>query len=313
MAPGSLEVLPYPLLNLRCLKRPEKTRECLRSLRSTTYSNYSVLLVDNGSENQDGKVLAAEFSEVELLSLDKNYGFAGGCNRGLAFAMARGADFIWLLNNDASAEPRSIELLVTAAKANQKAAALGVIVIEGDSSKAEEAGIGEINFKRAKTFLRRTAGKASTLSCQWLSGSNLLLRAEALRQVGLFDERYFLYFEDVDLCHRLVMAGYECLLVPGSTIVHEGNASTPGGLSLWRSYYHTRNRLLFFMQYSKGTDRLLALISIGAHFLRHCFSLPFKGNKGRARLKAEWLGLRDYCQGHLGRADCLDWCEKVQF
>lgn len=327
---------------------PDKTRRCLESLRHTSYGNYTVLLVDNGSDGHDGPGLAAEFPEVKLLTLDSNYGFAGGCNRGIDFAMAQGADFIWLLNNDACAEPRSIEILVTAAQTDEKAAALGAIVVEGDQSKAEEAGIGEINYRRAKTFLRKTEGRLagtemaantrpdvdtkpaastaiavntgntantpanSTISCQWLSGSNLLLRASALKEVGLFDERYYLYFEDVDLCHRLVLHGYKCLLVPGSTIVHEGNASTPGGLSLWRTYYHTRNRLLFFMHYTTGPDRLLAMISIMGHFLRHCLSLPLKGTRGQARLKAEWLGLTDYFAGRLGRANCLDWCEKIK-
>ncbi len=320
-------MLPLVVALVLHWRGPDKTRRCLESLRHTNYGNYTVLLVDNGSDSHDGPGLAAEFPEVKLLTLDSNYGFAGGCNRGIDFALAQGADFIWLLNNDACAEPRSIEILVKAAQADEKAAALGAIVVEGDQSKAEEAGIGEINYRRAKTFLRKTEGRLAgtevaansgntaangTISCQWLSGSNLLLRARALKEVGLFDERYYLYFEDVDLCHRLVLHGYKCLLVPGSTIVHEGNASTPGGLSLWRTYYHTRNRLLFFMHYTKGPDRLLALISIMGHFLRHCFSLPLKGARGQARLKAEWLGLNDYFAGRLGRATCLDWCEKIK-
>lgn len=333
-------LLPSVVVLVLHWRGPDKTRRCLESLRHTSYGNYTVLLVDNGSDSHDGPGLAAEFPEVKLLTLDSNYGFAGGCNRGIDFAMAQGADFIWLLNNDACAEPHSIEILVTAAQADKKAAALGAIVVEGDQSKAEEAGIGEINYRRAKTFLRKTEGRLAdtqmaapnlaagapgttvtnsanssaigTISCQWLSGSNLLLRASALKEVGLFDERYYLYFEDVDLCHRLVLNGYKCLLVPGSTIVHEGNASTPGGLSLWRTYYHTRNRLLFFMHYTTGPDRLLAMISIMGHFLRHCFSLPLKGARGQARLKAEWLGLSDYFAGRLGRAKCLEWCEKIK-
>lgn len=329
----------------------DKTRQCLTSLRKTSYQNYNVLLVDNGSDLLDGAQLEKEFPEITLLRLEENFGFAGGCNRGMAYAMAHGADFIWLLNNDALAEEHSIELLVKAAGQNEKSGALGALVVEGNHQEAEEAGLGQINFKRAKTYLRKITGASNggstgaptgalagasagtstgastetstgtsnspdtekTFSCQWLSGSNLLLRAEALRDVGLFDEKYFLYFEDVDLCHRLVLGGYQCLLVPGSTILHEGNASTPGGLSLWRTYYHTRNRLLFFMHYTRGIDKAMAFVSIWAHFLRHCISLPLKGARGRARLKAEWLGLCDYFGDRLGRAECLDWCEKVKF
>lgn len=282
-----------------------------------------MLLVVNGSPDGDSAQLAAEFPEVEVLTLDRNYGFAGGCNRGMEKALADQADFIWLLNNDAIAKPESIEHLVKAAIANPEAGALGAIVLEGHSSTAEEAGLGEINFKKAKTYLRKTGpGNSSTqtssiqkegvYSCSWLSGSNLLLRSTALSKVGLFDERYYLYFEDVELCKRLTDAGFKCLLVPGSTIEHEGNASTQGGLSLWRSYYHSRNRLLFFMQYCSPSQRPIALLSIWGHFIKHCFTLPLRGKAGRARLKAEWLGLNDYYSKRLGPATCLDWCESVK-
>ncbi len=305
----------------------EKTRRCLISLRSSSYKNSRVLLVMNGSPESDGPQLATEFPEVELLNLDHNYGFAGGCNRGMEKALANQADFIWLLNNDAIAKPESIEHLVTAALANPEAGALGAIVLEGHSSTAEEAGLGEINFNKAKTYLRKTSlgntkldetsaqaspkPENSGYSCAWLSGSNLLLRTSALKKVGLFDERYYLYFEDVELCKRLTDAGFKCLLVPGSTIEHEGNASTQGGLSLWRSYYHSRNRLLFFMHYCSPKQRPIAILAIWGHFLKHCLTLPLRGKAGRARLKAEWLGINDYYSNRLGQAACLDWCETI--
>lgn len=300
----------------------EKTRRCLTSLRASSYKNSHVLLVANGSPEGDSAQLASEFPEVELLNLDSNYGFAGGCNRGMEKAIADQADFIWLLNNDAIAKPESIEHLVKAAMSNQEAGALGAIVLEGDSNAAEEAGLGEINFNKAKTYLRKTSLLKTTAgtiskpeeggySCAWLSGSNLLLRTSALKKVGLFDERYYLYFEDVELCKRLTDAGFKCLLVPGSTIEHEGNASTQGGLRLWRSYYHSRNRLLFFMQYCSPKQRPIALLAIWGHFLKHCLTLPLRGKAGKARLKAEWLGINDFYSNRLGPATCLEWCETV--
>jgi len=306
---------PAPLVTVVVLhwRGIKKTRRCLNSLRATTYSDYKVLLVDNGSPDNDGQKLAEEFPEVELLVNSNNEGFAGGCNRGLEKAMANGAAFIWLLNNDAQARPESITHLMAAAVSNPDAAAFGAVVLEGNLQTAQEAGVGEISFSKAKTYLRKLpASNGETLPCAWLSGSNLLLRHSALKKVGIFDERYYLYFEDVELCHRLTQAGFQCLLVPGSTIEHEGNASTPGGLSLWRSYYHTRNRLLFFMQYCPPAQKPLAWLAIYGHFVKHCFTLPFRGAAGKGRLKAEWLGLRDYAAGKFGPATGLDWCEKVE-
>jgi GT2 family glycosyltransferase len=123
----------------------------------TSYQNSHVLLVANGSPEGDSAQLATEFPEVEMLTLDRNYGFAGGCNRGMEKALADQADFIWLLNNDAIAKPESIEHSgQSSACANPEAGALGAIVLEGHSSTAEEAGLGEINFNKAKTYLRKT-------------------------------------------------------------------------------------------------------------------------------------------------------------
>jgi len=311
----------------------DKTRECLRSVLAVTYPNLRILVVDNGSDSQDYKILQEEFgshANFEILALDQNYGFAGGSNRGLEHAVAGGAEFIWLLNNDATVQPQTLLNLIQVALANPGAGALGALVLEGKINSQSNAqgttdglpaanavvGVGAINYFKAKTYLQKlphlAADGVSTFHrCDWLSGSNLLLRTTALQKVGYFDERYYLYFEDVDLCLRLNRGGYGCLLVPSSVVLHEGNASTQGGLSLWRAYYHTRNRLVFFMQNAPPQARLIALTAILAHFVRHCISLPLKGRAGRAKLKAEWLGLRDYFGGRVGRATCLDWCENV--
>ena len=329
--PKALPKVTVQVLHWRGL---DKTRECLRSLLTVTYPELTVLLVVNGSDPGDSTALKTEFPLIEVLELDQNYGFAGGSNRGLERAIAGGADFVWLLNNDATVPAQTLLSLLEVAQANPGAGALGAAVLEGPTATAAVAGVGAISYLKAKTFLRKLpdpfaepatdgAGKASAVTvadrpgvlsfhrCQWLSGSNLLLRTAALSKTGLFDERYFLYFEDVDLCLRLTKAGFACLLVPASTVRHEGNASTQGGLSLWRAYYHTRNRLIFFMQYAPPLSKPIALAAILAHFLRHCLSLPLKGRAGRAKLYAEWLGLSDYFQGRIGKATCLDWCEKI--
>jgi GT2 family glycosyltransferase len=301
----------------------DKTRACLKSLSAVPYPEMSILLVANGAEPGDGAILKDEFPNIELLELDQNYGFAGGSNRGLAHCMspALNADYVWLLNNDTVVPPVTLLKLIEIAMANPGAGALAATVIEGQN--VESAGVGVIDYNRAKTYLRplpkigvspEAAALVQTFHrCQWLSGSNLLLNTRALEKVGLFDERYYLYFEDVDLCLRLTRADYACLVVPGTVIIHEGNASTQGGLGLWRAYYHTRNRLLFFMDNAPTAARGLAMVSILSHFLRHSISLPLKGKRGRAKLYAEWLGLCDYFQGRLGRATCLDWCEKINF
>ncbi|MBA3992256.1 MAG: hypothetical protein C0469_01930 [Cyanobacteria bacterium DS2.3.42] len=287
------------------------TRRCLTSLKETQNRNFRILLVDNGSDDKDGEKLKNEYPEIDLLRLETNHGFAGGCNAGMHYCLEKSADLIWLLNNDTTVPAETLNKLVEIARENPKAAAIGACIVEneadGRSNTVQARGV--IDFTRAKTFLKRDAhGRA--VDCEWLSGSNLLLRADALKQAGLFDETYFLYFEDTELCHRLRLKGWQCILVPDAVIAHTGNASTTGKRRFWRDYYYTRNRFLFFSQYLPGIKKIPAFAFIFAHLIRHTIVLPFRGEKGRNQLRAELLGARDFFQNSFGRAKCLEWCEE---
>jgi GT2 family glycosyltransferase len=94
--------------------------------------------------------------------------------------------------------------------------------------------------------------------------------------------------------------------VPDAKIFHEGNASTQGKLAIWRSYYHTRNRLLFFLKNKTGIAALPILLAVSTHLIRHSIVLPFRGENGKRQLRAELLGFTDYLAGKLGKANCLD-------
>lgn len=286
------------------------TRACLRSLGALTYGNYKILLVDNGSPDQSGTGIASEFPAVSLLQTGKNLGFSGGCNAGIDYCLNHGASWIWLLNNDTTVEKESLSQLMAVAEKNSRSAALGALVIDGTDAGEISSGAGEIDFRRAKTFLRKTAPDGTTcLECDWLSGSNLLVRAAAIKEIGTFNDDYFLYFEDTDLCWRMRQAGWSCLFVPQAKIRHTGGGSTEGKRSYWRAYYYTRNRLLFFLSHSSGASAIAGLASVSGHIIRHLIVLPFRGDSGRKKLLAELLGLRDYVFKRLGKATCLDWCE----
>lgn len=288
----------------------EQTRKCLTSLKTVVYPDFHILIVDNGSVEEDGLRLEQEFPDINLLRLNHNHGFAGGCNQGIKLCLDKGARLIWLLNNDTRVDPDTLSKLVDEARRNPSSGALGARMVEciQAAPQTEGNGRGIIDFFRAKTYLLKDLS-GETVDCHWLSGSNLLLRREALDQCGLFDETYFLYFEDTELCHRLRLKGWSCLFVPGAVIEHSGNASTTGKRRFWRDYYYTRNRLLFFTTYLSGIKRLAALIFIILHLARHLLVLPFRGEKGRYQLKAELLGARDFARKSLGQARCLDWCE----
>jgi GT2 family glycosyltransferase len=283
------------------------TRDCLRSLIKLTYPRTKTLLIDNGSPDSSGSALAQEFSTVDYLALPENLGYAGGFNAGIKYCTQRGAQWIWLLNNDTVVEPESLSLLISQALKHPEVAILSAAVHYSDKSVV--TGPGEIDFTRAKTYLRPLKNKNDAVSAEWLSGSNMLLRSSALLSEDAFDPAYFLYFEDTEFCVRMRNSGWECLFVPEACIHHAGGASTSGELEFWRAYYYTRNRLLFFVNALGFWKALPAVCSISLHLLRHFLVLPFRGIQGRKQLKAEYLGLRDYLLGRFGKATCLDWAE----
>jgi len=285
------------------------TRACLASLRALHYPNLKILLVDNGSPDKSGSAIARQFPDLFYLEIPENLGFAGGSNAGIKRCLDAGADWIWLLNNDTRVSPDSLALLMRAASGHTRAGAVGAMVYTGDGGEYVASGPGTVDYFRAKTFLKPTDRRDGVLECQWISGSNLLLRRQALAEAGDFDEDYFLYFEDTDLCLRFNRAGWKTLLVPAARVEHVGGGSTEGGRSYWRAYYYTRNRFLFFLKNANPLLAVISLVSIWAHLIRHALVLPLRGEEGKNQWRAEYLGARDFLLNRLGRAQCLDWCD----
>lgn len=285
----------------------DNTRDCLLSLQKLNYPSFEILITDNCSPDKSGAQLREQFTNCHHLVLDDNLGFAGGSNAGINWCIEQGAEWIWILNNDTTIDADALTRLIEIANQQPRAGILGAAIYTPDKDGYSRSGTGKIDFGKAKTFERGVVDDtASFIPCQWLSGCNMLIRADAFKVVGGFDEKFFLYFEDTDLCWRMNQAGWTCLFVPAATIKHIGGASTQGKMAVWKSYYYTRNRLLFFMRNSKGLMWILALFSICTHLLRHCLVLPFRGEDGQRQLKAELLGLKDYLDGKLGKAQCLD-------
>lgn len=285
----------------------ENTRACLESVKRLDYKPFEILVTDNCSPDGSGKLIAQEYPDCHHLSLPDNLGFAGGSNAGINWCIERGAEWIWILNNDTEVDPSALSQLMEIANKQEKAGIIGATIYTPEKNGFSRSGTGTIDFKKAKTFERGAIDdNADFIECQWVSGCNMLIRASAFKQMQGFDERFFLYFEDTDLCWRMNQSNWKCLFAPKAKITHAGGASTQGKLAVWRSYYYTRNRLLFFMKNRQGADAIPALISIYSHLLRHSLVLPFRGESGRRQLKAELLGLSDYINGKFGKATCLD-------
>ncbi|KIX15296.1 glycosyltransferase family 2 protein [Dethiosulfatarculus sandiegensis] len=220
------------------------TAECLNSLKKLNYSNFKILLVDNGSTDDSCLELQNRFPEQEILKSNKNLGFGGGCNLGMQKALKEGADFIWLLNNDATADTNALKAMVNLAREKPGLGAIGSQVLDAKQPHAVQAwGGGRISLIWGRSW--HIKDRTADTKLDYLIGASLLLKAEALRKVGLFDPGFFLYWEDADLCQRLKKAGWGLAVAEDSRIFHRGNASMQGQGRKWALFFTQSSRRFF--------------------------------------------------------------------
>jgi len=244
------------------------TLECLESLRHLDYPAFKTILVDNGSTNdsvariEEWRKGRMDEAELTIIRTRENLGFAGGNNVGIRHALDAGFDFIWLLNNDTIVDERSLMELVRVARTDEMIGAVGSLVLfHRTPDRINSAGICVARFgRRARLLgLNRNKGEAEFLKrrkVDAVSGCSMLLRARALSEIGLLDERYFLYLEEVDLCTRLRQKEFCCYVVPESIIWHKQWGSIQPYPEL-ADYYLSRSQVLYIKKFSSGLHALL--------------------------------------------------------
>ncbi len=214
---------------------------CMESLHTAVGDvRAEIVIVDNASQDGSAEAAAAAYEDVELIRNTENRGFAEAANQGIA---ATSAPYVLLLNPDAEIIGGTLASFVKVARERPRAAAIGALVRNPDGSIQPSARrvprLGEAlghaflgplipsnRFTRSYTL----AGwdRASEREVEWVSGSAMLLRREALAKVGAFDQGYFMYVEDVDLCTRLRRGGWQVLFSPELEVVHQIGVSTRG-------------------------------------------------------------------------------------
>ena len=239
-------------------------KECLDSLRTQTFRDFETILVDNGSTDGSVQYARQEFPDVRIVGLDYNAGFARGNNMGI---QASSGQYIALLNNDARAHPRWLEALTTTLDARPEVGFCtskillydqpGVIDSAGDLFYT--CGVGE---KRGRSETDR--GQFAQLQPVFgACAAAALYRRSMLEDVGLFDEDFFAYAEDVDLSFRAQLAGYQCLYVPEAVVYHhlQGSFGALPGHSLYLSRRNAFDTLLKNMPTALLWRRLAYILS----------------------------------------------------
>jgi hypothetical protein len=244
--------------------------DCLSSLERQTCQNFEVILVDNGSSDDSIAFARGKFPGVKIVDNGVNLGFAGGTNSGIREAQG---EFIFTLNNDTIADPRMLEEIVRPMQSDQHVGVCGSKMLLSDgrinstaicisrSGAAWDRGMGEVDngqYDKREEVFGACAGAA-------------LYRRSMLEEIGLFDEDFFLYSEDVDLAFRAQLAGWKCMYVPTAKVVHvHGGTTGPG--SEMAVYYLNRNLIWYI---TKNFPPRALLLSMPWIVARYCCDIPY--------------------------------------
>ena len=257
----------------------DDTLACLQSVNKSDYSNYRVVVVDNGSTDSSVVAIKRRFPDVVVLETGRNLGFAGGNNVGIRYASDTAADYVFLLNNDTVIASDLIDALVNASISLPERSILGPkIYFHSDPHSLWFAGgrwlPAKLRFSHVAYRKPDSRSNSQLSETDYVTGCALFARTSAFDAVGLLDERFFLTYEETDWCYRAKDLGYRCFVVPAARVWHKVSVSFGGAQSPMVAYFMTRNRLLWGRKHLSRRDRL-SLYLQSWRTLRRILAPPF--------------------------------------
>lgn len=244
-------------------RRADDTIDCVRSLKRAEGLKPEIIVVDNGSDDGSADRIAGAFPDVQVIRNPSNLGYAGGNNVGIGEALKRGPQYVLVINNDCTVAPDAVMKMVEAARARGADIASpkiydffnpGIIQYAGYRNAhllAQGIPIGEGERDEGQ-YDRETELNAAP-------GCAMLLSRRLLESVGSFDDRFFAYSEELDLCRRARDAGCRILFVPSAHVRHK-KAATLSRQSPEYTYYLTRGRLIYARKHLGWCSFLLVFI-----------------------------------------------------
>lgn len=323
----------YPKVSIIVLNWNGKddTLECLESIKRIDYPNFDIIVVDNGSKDDSVKVIQNNFPDVTVLETRENLGFAGGNNVGIRYAIEHGAEYILLLNNDTVVDSHLLRSFINASKIVQQEGIFGAkIYYYSEPYKIWYAGARWI--KEIQHFCHVGQGHIdngesfnSIMETDYVCGCSFFVSANVFKRIGLFEEKFFLTFEETDFCYRAKKASYKSFFVPEAKVWHKVSTSFGGQNSALYNYFLMRNRLLWAEKNLPLGKRLLLYKRVFYELLKYIlpprFGLNKSGNNSSIKgiywfieeykkscmkkykdpiRKARLLGMRDYLLRQFG-------------
>jgi GT2 family glycosyltransferase len=296
-------LIDSPLVDVIILNwnRPQDTIDCVESILHSDYARYRVTVVDNGSTDDSVQRVQARFGDrVCVVANEANLGFAEGNNRGIEHALAHGADFTLLLNNDTTIAPDMLSEMARAMCSDAQIGIAGPVIYY--SGRPEVVWFAGMRFRYGLYTVRKGLHLKLPLAdiepVDFISGCGMMVRREVWERVGRFDSRFFMYYEDLDLCIRAAKQGYRIVCAARANMWHALSASTGGPDSPLKQYYQVKSTLLFCRKHTRGLQRV-ANVSIR---LGHAGLVAIQQLlRGRLRGEAIRLYLKGIAEASRGR------------
>lgn len=286
--------------------QPELTIECINSIKKLKVNKENklkIIVVDNGSTD-DSLTKLRKIPNIEVMETGSNLGFAAGNNFGIKYAIDKNADYVMVLNNDTIVDSDLMANLLNAIQQNKK---IGIVSpkiyfakgYEFHKEKYSKSQLGKVIwYAGGKIDWKNVYGSnigvdevdkgqfEKIKEIDFATGACFLARSEALKEVGLFDEKYFMYMEDMDLSERIKNKGYKIVFEPTAKLWHKVAQSSGIGSDL-NDYFISKNRLLFGFKYASLRTKLA--------LLRESIKLFIFGRHWQA------VGIRDYLLRRFGK------------
>ena len=232
--------------------------ECITSLLETKHNSYEIIVVDNASTDGSQSWLKNTHPQIRLIENDKNYGYAGGCNRG---ALGANGDYLVFLNNDTIQDPNWIKYLEILMEKEEMIAAVQPKILNYYNKNIFDYAGGSggyldifcFPFARGRIFSNQEEDSGQyndSRECFWSSGTAFMIKKELFFKAGKFDEYFFSHMEEIDLCWRLQAMGFQIWVEPNAVVYHKNALSMP--MHSHKKHYlnHRNSLLMLFGNYS---------------------------------------------------------------
>jgi len=225
----------------------EWLQKCIPSLKKTRYRNYKVIVADNGSA--DGSQAYVKRQGIDLVALDRNYGFAGGNNRGTEYALKKYVcEYVLLLNNDIEViQPEWLKIIVETAE-RRNAGIVGCKLLLPDGRIQHAGGyFHPVRIAAHRGVLKKDDGQYDDeKEMDYVTGAAFMISRSLIEKIGLLDENYFpIYFEEADYCRKAKQAGFAVVYTGKAKLVHHTSATTSREQEDKRYYIWEKNRMRF--------------------------------------------------------------------